>query len=136
MRFRLALLALGMASWGYAQTLVAEIPFHFRIGDQNYEAGRYTFSASVSSADSSSVWAMRPSGAQKTIMFQTISGNLPARTPADPRLVFHKYGKTHFLSEVWAEGRPGRQLLASGGERELAKNPASGEIVMVKLVHQ
>jgi len=66
------------------------------------------------------------------VTFQTISGRGPAQAPAS-RLVFHKYGATYFFSEVWAEGRPCREVSASGNERTLAKNTSGDEVVAVSV---
>ena len=131
MKLRMALLTLGMAACGYAQTYVADIPFRFHIGDETYASGRYYFSQRVSTADPEMAWAMRSSETQKTMIFQTTSGSTPA--PAS-RLVFNKYGTSYFLSEVLAEGRPGRQLPASKSEWKLAKDRRGGEVVAVSII--
>jgi hypothetical protein len=132
MRLRVALFTLGMAACGYAQTYVADIPFRFHIGDQSYASGRYYFSQRVSTAAPEVAWAIRSSETDKTMTFQTVSGSSPAQALAS-RLVFNKYGTTYFLSEVWAEGRPGRQLPASPSERNLAKNTRGIEVVTVSV---
>jgi hypothetical protein len=36
------------------------------------------------------------------------------------RLVFHRYGNTYFLAEVWGPGNDGRQLPTTSQEREMA----------------
>lgn len=135
MRFRIALLTLGLATWGYAQTLAADIPFQFHVGDQSYAPGRYIVSPGVSSADPNIMWALRSRDTGKTIMFHT-STVLPARTSKAPRLVFNKYARAYFLSEVWgADGRRGLQLPATNRERELAKSTLEGDVVTVALGH-
>lgn len=132
MRFRIALLTLGMAAWGYAQTLAADIPFQFHIGEHSYAAGRYLLSAGVSSADSQVVWAIRSSETGKTVMFHT-EAILPAEEQTTPRLIFNKYLRTYFLSKVWADGRTGLQLTVTKREREMAKAMPGGEVVAVNL---
>jgi len=136
MRLRIALFTLGMAAYGYAQTLTADIPFQFHVGDQSYAPGRYSLSSGLSSNSPNCVWAMRSSETRKTILFPTIGGGGPALAPAS-RLIFHKYGKTYFLSEVWVEGSSVREIPASKGELslrgegKLAKNTLGGEAVAV-----
>ena len=133
MRFRIALLAFGMAACGFGQTLAADIPFQFHIGDQRFASGRYILSPGVSSADLNIVWAMRSSETGSTIMLHT-RAVLPARSVTGLRLVFNKYTNTYFLSEVWTtEGRPGLQVPAAKRERELAKSTLRGEMVTVNL---
>ena len=133
MRLQFVLLALGMTACGVAQTFTVDIPFEFRVSNHSYASGRYTVSAGVSTADPSGVWALRSSEARKTTMFFT-NADVSAVPAPGSRLVFHKYGNIYFLSEVWAQTRPGRQLHASRGEREMAKSIGPGELVAVNPV--
>jgi hypothetical protein len=57
-----------------------------------------------------------------------------ATTQGKGKLVFHRYGDTYFLSEVWGGEDFGRQLPESKRERELtARGPAAGAITIVAI---
>lgn len=51
------------------------------------------------------------------VLTEGLRSNVAAK---DGKLVFHRYGDMHFLSEVWAPGQDGRRLPAANRERELA----------------
>jgi hypothetical protein len=132
---RMALLALGVAAFGYAQILVAEIPFNFQIGEQIYTAGRYQLSPNVLRGDPSAVWVIRSDETRTTAVFQTHFGAQKFEPPRVGRLVFHRYGRTSFLFEVWIGGRnTSSQLPLSRCERDLARSTRLvAEVVTVKL---
>ncbi len=90
----------------------ANIPFEFSVAGKAMPAGNYEIS--------------KPS--QFTILVQnrdnheaaiatTISAEEVAR--GEGRLVFHKYGDTYFLNEVWSAGGAGKQLPTSKLEKEM-----------------
>ena len=56
------------------------------------------------------------------------------RTDSDgTKLVFHRYGDTYFLSEVWVTGTTtGRQLFRSRAERELAARNAEMQLAVIR----
>jgi hypothetical protein len=105
------------ASW-----MTAQIPFAFVVGNQTLPAGEYT---------------VRPEGhGQSGLLIQNTDGKAaifalphaiqsPNVTP-HPRLVFHQYGETYFLSELWRPGNnTGQKLNMSPRERELAQGNAT-----------
>ena len=92
--------------------LSADVPFDFVVGDKVLAAGRYQVSQIgigeealvIRSADSKNTASRLTSATQ-------------SREKKSARLVFHRYGNTYFLSQVWEGGdRTGRQLLKSRQE--------------------
>ena len=106
--------------------LTAKIPFEFRIGDKTHAAGEYIIGQSKVGTQVLAIRNMdRKSG---TTMF--IANRLQARSTANvhnARLVFHRYGPTYFLSQVWeANGvGVGHQITQSKAERAVAHQMAS-----------
>ena len=92
-----------MASFGLAGLRTAmriTVPFDFYAESQKLPAGEYTFEMTSGSM---------PSGSQVTI--RTLEGaaictliTRPGTDPVDAKLLFNKYGDTHFLSSVSIEG--------------------------------
>jgi hypothetical protein len=95
----------------------ANIPFEFRVGQSLLPAGKYT------------VGTLGPSG---TVMIRSVDARAAAivitnaaqtnQRPTTGKLVFRKYGETHFLSQVWRPGYDqGRELVPTKAEREMAE---------------
>lgn len=110
----------------------ANIPFDFTVGGKTLPAGKYT------------VQRINPNSAD-TLLIRSEDGKAGAigltnavqasTSPAQAKLIFHRYGNSYFLSEVWTDGDDiGRRLLKSRSERELdqelATHPAQGEPAM------
>lgn len=105
------------------QRVTAQIPFDFVAGDKTLPAGEYT----VNSNDASGS-ALRIQNAKTGEGAFRLSNSIEARhNHTDARMVFHKYGQTYFLAEVWQGGtEAGRQLLQS--KRERAMNRELGAV--------
>ena len=93
--------------------LQATIPFDFTIGSKSFTPGKYL---------------LRPEVMQSVLAVQSVDGKSGAMTLTRPvqaskmssaRLIFNRYGDRYFLSQVWANGNQGRELLPSSAEREL-----------------
>lgn len=130
-RFRIALYAamLLTAAVSIAQTrrgdVVADIPFPFVVNGQTLPAGHYIVSRVADNT-------LSIQGSMHLGMF--VSTNSSQRSASDNscKLVFHRYGDSYFLSQVWAAGNAhGRELLRSRAERELAAKAASEEDTVV-----
>ncbi len=130
-RLRIALYVamLLTASVSVAQTrvgdVVADIPFRFMVDGQTLPAGHYIVSRVGDSF-------LRIQGSMHLGMF--VSTNSSQRSASDNscKLVFHRYGDSYFLSQVWDAGNSrGRELLRSHAERELAAKAASEEDTVV-----
>jgi preprotein translocase subunit YajC len=108
----------------------ANVPFDFVVGDRVLAAGNYTVGTiSRNSADAVSVRSS--DGRHQTLrLTNAISENAKTKRA---RLVFHRYGNTYFLTQVWAAGESqGREMSKSKMERsaelELAKNASNNEL--------
>lgn len=105
--------------------VVADIPFVFVVAGRAMPAGHYI----VSSVNDTLVRienSTRQGGFVSTTRIQ--------RSASDNRcrLVFHRYGDTYFLSQVWVTGNDrGREVPRSRIERELAARIGAGESVVV-----
>jgi hypothetical protein len=118
------------ASAAIAQTkqgdVVADIPFPFVVARQTLPAGHYI--VSPANADALGIHDVNNRG--------TFVPTLHAQRPANDngcKLVFHRYGDTYFLSEVWVAGNSnGRALFRSRAERELAESGKEKVIAEVR----
>jgi hypothetical protein len=125
------LLTLAIAGWANTSgNLKVNIPFDFMIGKTQLKAGSYTININrvpgvpqFSSED------------HRTNIFTQTYGGQSSREPSRARLVFHRYGKQYFLSQIWNEGSTvAMQLPESRAERELkhlARNTVQPEVVTV-----
>ncbi|HWS98734.1 MAG TPA: hypothetical protein VN256_00585 [Pyrinomonadaceae bacterium] len=108
----------------------ADIPFDFVVGDKALPAGNYTV-ATASSNSPDAVSVRSSDGRRKAIrLTNAVIDNAKTRRA---RLIFHRYGHTYYLAQVWAPGSSeGREMLKSKAERaaevELAQNAAQGEL--------
>lgn len=121
--------ALVSSAQSRSRQLTADVPFDFVVGERTLAAGSYAV-GTISSASSEAVVIRSSDGRQKAIrLTNSISDNAATRRA---RLVFHRYGNTYFLTQVWAAGaNEGREMIKSKLERsesELAKNAAGTEL--------
>jgi hypothetical protein len=133
MKFRLfanaTLLGLLLMPVANAQLTVGvqgKVPFEFRVGDQTLPAGEYKF---VRQNEGTKLILMRnlnyKSGAT---VFNSNEVQVKASARSEtPRLVFHRYGNTYFLSQLWGGfgERNGAQLQQSKAEKTIAHQMAA-----------
>jgi len=101
--------------------LNARIPFEFIVGDKTLAAGQYEVNTVGITQD---VLAIRGRESNDSVIRLAMTREPKESKPA--RLVFHRYGNSYFLSEVWEGGDGlGRQLKESaqenGMKRELSR---------------
>jgi len=126
---RVSLIAVAAAAAACAQNagLKANVPFSFAVNDQKVQAGQVTIGWS-SNPDALIIKTLGHGGA--TVLMKTREPGDPAN---QPRLVFHSYGGSYFLDEVWGGGY-GCKLPQSNRERELsAKGPATTKTIALAL---
>jgi len=129
-RFRIALyVAVLLAAVSMAQTkrgdVMADIPFPFVVAGQTLPAGHYILSPATDSA-------LRIQGSAHQGTF--VPTNITQRSASDSscKVVFHRYGDSYFLSQIWVTGEArGRELIRSRAERELAAKTAAMENTVV-----
>lgn len=128
---RTSLAAVLAAAAAYAQApspLQANVPFDFIIGNQTLRAGQYR------------VDQVKVPGAV-VITCSDCKGTAIALGPAlhsfisrnEARLVFHRYGDTYFLVEVWGPDQDGRQIPRSRQEQELTARAARPVTILAAL---
>ena len=117
---RTSIVAVVAAAAAYAQgstPIQGTVPFDFIVGNRTLPAGQYT----VDQGTAPSVMVIRSADRKGTAIVLTHALHSTA-SRNEARLVFHRYGYTYFLSEVWGPGNDGRQLRTTSRERELAAN--------------
>jgi hypothetical protein len=117
------------ASPSQAGDISAKVPFSFTVnGSKSLPPGQYTLSTS------GAVGTMLVRSANDGA-FSTTS-RLQSRNQDEPKLVFHKYGDTYVLRQVWLGGGVGRELPQSRFERELAERKMTSNIESVTVAAQ
>jgi len=98
------------------------IPFEFNVRGKTLPAGRYEISRI---SDASETLGVYNRAAHKELVFETDS--IETRSPhRDGQLMFHRYGDTYFLYEIWAPGSDmGHELPRSRAERKLEHQAAN-----------
>jgi hypothetical protein len=128
----LALVTGAVSANGQSRTIVAQVPFDFIVGGQTLPAGRYTVNPAK---DDRTELLIQNSEAGKSL-FQLTNSTGPIGKDMHARLVFHRYGGTYFLAEVWeSASHTGRRVLPSKQERsmrrELAAKQTKHEVIEV-----
>jgi hypothetical protein len=110
---RASVLAAVAAAAAYGQsskTLTVMVPFDFIVGSQTLRAGQYSVDRETFSS------AVIINGAdQKAIVMATALESIAAQEGG--KLVFHRYGNTYFLTEVWGAGNYRLQVPETRQER-------------------
>jgi hypothetical protein len=129
LRISLSVALLLAATIGFAQTkegdVTADVPFAFVVAGKTLPAGHYIVSHQNDS--------LRIHDRENQGMFvPTHSSQRPEHENAS-KLVFHRYGDTYFLSEIWVGGNAlGRVLFTTKAEHELAERGAERELAEVR----
>jgi hypothetical protein len=115
---RTSLVAVLAAAIGYGQStpLRADIPFTFVAGGATLPAGAYTVDTGTSGMIILKSAEQKTGAVLYTIPVQSID------IQSASKLIFHRYGSTYLLSQVWTQGDyNGREANVASSERELAK---------------
>ena len=97
--------------------MVAQVPFEFMVADKTLSAGEYRVAAIDQSGDTIAILNKAGDGIIRLSSPRDRSGS---DKPA--KLVFHQYGSTYFLSQVWMAGEAtGRELSKSKQERAIQR---------------
>ena len=113
------------------KTVTANVPFSFYMDRSAMPQGAYN----VDELSLGAVVRMRSAGATNAITSHEIAGKKRIE-PA--RLVFHRYGDSYFLAEIWTgDTSIGQGLAVSPREKELAQNGAAPALAVIRLaLHQ
>ena len=103
------------------------VPFDFLAGDKALSGGTYTVEVSAKQG----MIVLRGHGQDPVLV---LTNAIETRTPAKhSRLVFHRYGTSFFLAEVWTGADSvGRAPLTSTGEKELARKKTPDQKIVVE----
>jgi hypothetical protein len=106
--------------------LKANVPFDFIVNGRTLPSGTYA----IRSLQTGSSVAVQVQNVDSKESLIALPSRTQARTiPSESKLVFHRYGQTYFLSQVFMEGEvAGRELPKSHWETELAKNDSSEDV--------
>jgi hypothetical protein len=108
----------------------ADVPFAFSVEQNAMEAGQYSITAT------DHVLLIRNDSTNKSVMLMAQTEE--SAKPQGTRLVFHKYGNSYFLAEIWhatgQAGASGIQLPASKAEQETrAANASAPQEVIIAM---
>ncbi|HTG94205.1 MAG TPA: hypothetical protein VL866_16545 [Pyrinomonadaceae bacterium] len=95
------------------------IPFDFSAGNSALKAGTYTIARTTGS-----ILKLRSADGEKTVLINAPLTIGSRDFKAGERLVFNRYGKEYFLTQVWLTADAGRQLLPSKAEMETSRGLA------------
>ena len=104
--------------------LEATVPFDFYAGKRLLPAGKYL----IDIDDAGLIWISHAdAGLRITVGSFAIGGSVEHVS----KLVFHRYGGTYFLSELWVSRRAsGRSIRRTPHEKEMAHNSAPSEVTL------
>ena len=130
MKFKIAttatmfsLLLVPLAHAQVSEGLLGNIPFQFQIGETVIPAGNYVVTRT---SNSQSILSVRSLDRKTAAIMFAASPELTTKSAQSTRLVFHRYGSTYFLTQVWQGfGRNGNALLESKAERAIANQMAA-----------
>ena len=99
----------------------ATVPFDFIVGSETLSSGAYSVQSITSGGD-----VLRIQSSTSTDSAARLT--MPAEGKSEQaKLVFHRYGDTYFLAQVWnGSGDAGRELPKSKAEKEVASASLNG----------
>jgi hypothetical protein len=115
------LLACASAQAQVSSTTKTDIPFDFAVGNRMLRAGEYK----IRRTSDSQIMAVI-SSEQKTEVFVLAVEKIESTGSPSIKLVFHRYGNSYFLSEVWSGGDSGVRIAPSKAERYAANQLPQG----------
>lgn len=114
----LALASAAVANGQSGRQLTAQVPFDFVVAERTLRSGQYEVSKASGAGD---VLAIRDADGKSQTMRLTSPVIRNYRQDMSAKLVFHRYGSTYFLSQVWVAGKSeGREFARTGQERAIA----------------
>ena len=128
--FLLSLSAIHVYAKGNMLISKVEIPFDFSIGDKTLPAGTY----SITRVTQDKIVIQLSSEDGREVIRISTFGVQAKETPGIGKLIFHRYGETYFLFQIWeSDDIQGRQVSKSrterSVERDLAKKSEKPSIV-------
>ena len=125
----LSVITLSMAAGSaYAQSinLKANVPFDFIVNGRTLPAGTYALRTLQNGSDLALLVQNLESRESMIVLPGRVEGK---ETSTETKLLFHRYGQSYFLSQVFMEGEAaGRQLPKSHWENEVARIRPSQDV--------
>jgi hypothetical protein len=119
--------AVGQTSQTNRGDTIANIPFVFTVANHTLPPGRYT----VTRMSEAMLRIFNSHNRGTLLLTHNVEGKAPE---SNGKIVFHRYGNTYFLSEVWiAASGTGRKIFQSRSEDELAKKQIEMEIASLQI---
>lgn len=116
----LALASAVAANGQGGEKLIAQVPFDFMVGNKTLASGQYHVRAVNSAGDALSI--RNADAKDQALCLTDGAGRAKAESKGEARLVFHRYGNTYFLSQVWMAGSSiGRELRKTRQERAIER---------------
>ena len=99
------------------QKLIAQVPFDFVVAEKTLRSGEYDIRAVNQAGD-----AIAIKGVDGDQVLRLSSPTERSDRQMNAKLVFHRYGGTYFLSQIWMAGESvGRELPKTHGERAIER---------------
>lgn len=115
----LALASAAVANGQAGHQVTTRVPFDFIVADKTFRSGQYEVLDMNAAGDALSIKQVG-GGSQTILLTSSVVKNGQRDTAA--KLVFHRYGDTYFLSQVWLAGRStGSELARSRQERAIQR---------------
>lgn len=121
-----------MAACASAQSVNVKtnVPFDFVVGNATLPAGAYSIQSINYESGSSTLVIRGENGKPGRLIASNAAEKLEAAETS--HLLFHRYGDTYFLAQIWMQGeQQGRELRQTRRETEMAKNLRPSEDVIV-----
>jgi hypothetical protein len=107
--------------------LNVKIPFSFVVGNQTLPPGHYV----VTRFNDSTLRFYNSQRQSAFVPTHSVEGKAPESAG---KMVFHRYGTTYFLFEVWSAAKgTGRQVFASRAEEKLANEGTEKQIAVLRI---
>jgi hypothetical protein len=124
-----------VAACANAQTLKANVPFDFVVDKATLSAGAYTIQQ-ISNGAGTDILHLKADAGKGNMLIVPNRKDRSAEPSEKSMLVFHRYGGTYFLSQIWTQGdNAARVLKVSPREAEMAKGgePVENVILLASL---
>jgi hypothetical protein len=114
------LAALAAMAQGPSGDVLVNVPFAFVIDSHHMQPGRYVVTKAANG-----VLRIHDTEVANNQMFLAVH-SIESKTPNEAKLVFHRYGDTYFLAEVWNGNDIGKELPKSKAEKEILSARLNG----------
>ena len=104
------------------------IPFAFQAGGKTLPAGEYRVTRAL---EGNAVAQVIESTDSKTAVVVLTEGVDAKKLDVSQKMVFHRYGREYFLSQIWTGSRIGRKLPTSKREKEVMRGSGESDVAIL-----